>query len=231
VPNIPRRRRRKRRGGDHLMKRRLCGPVLAGRTDPPHLPMADGPQTNSTVFMMHSRVLMWTLATPQPMAAWCDDAPPPEDVWTGKGEAGFVAAERWDTLWQSNYDVSKDLFAFGALRYSHDMFSGFQYQASATAGIGYKLIDTDATKLNLQAVITAGLMYSQALTSTMTLSDKFMVESGSSDTLLTNTLALTVKMSTKLALSLGYNTQDNSKPPAGLKKLDSLETFNLVYSF
>jgi hypothetical protein len=65
----------------------------------------------------------------------------PEDVRTGKGQAAFVA-----------------------LRYSHDMFSGCQYQASATAGIG-------------------------------------------------------------------YNTQHNSKPPAGLKKLDSLETINVVYSF
>ena len=47
----------------------------------------------------------------------------------------------------------------------------------------------------------------------------------------TNTLALTVKMSTKLALSLGYNLQDNTSPPPGLKKVDTLETVNLVYSF
>jgi len=30
---------------------------------------------------------------------------------------------------------------------------------------------------------------------------------------------------------VGYNIQDNTKPPASLKKLDTLETVNLVYSF
>ena len=38
-------------------------------------------------------------------------------------------------------------------------------------------------------------------------------------------------MSDKLALSLAYGLQDNTKPPAGLKKLDTIETINLVYAF
>ena len=42
------------------------------------------------------------------------------------------------------------LYTFGALRYSHDLFSGFDYQASASAGLGYKFINTDATKLSAQ---------------------------------------------------------------------------------
>jgi putative salt-induced outer membrane protein YdiY len=46
-----------------------------------------------------------------------------------------------------------------------------------------------------------------------------------------NALAVAVKISTKLALSVGYALQDNTKPPAGLKRVDSLETLNLVYSF
>jgi putative salt-induced outer membrane protein len=177
--------------------------------------------------------------------------------------AQIVSAERWDTGWESDYSFSKKMFAFGALRYAHDMFSGFQYQASATGGVGYKIADTPSTKFDVQAgvgyrelrpeeltkdsagrvtsrtlepgdssvVFTFGANYSQALTSTTTLTDKLLVESGSSDTLVTNTLALAVKISTKLALSVGYNIQNNSNPPPGLKKLDSLETVNLVYSF
>ena len=45
---------------------------------------------------------------------------------------------------------------------------------------------------------------SNDLTGTTTLSNKFLIESGSSDTLITDALALTVWMSTRLALSLGY---------------------------
>ena len=241
-----------------------------------------------------------------PVAAVCDDAPPPQDVWTGKGQAGYVSssgntdaksvnaaidmaylsgpwdhmfhlggfygqstgivsAERWDTLWQTNYNLTKDLYTFGALRYAHDLFSGFDYQASAAGGVGYKFINTKQTQLSAQvgvgyqevraenitknangdgavigrtllpsqggAIGTVGVNYSQALTSSTTLSDKLLVNAGSADTLVTNSLALAVKISTKLALSLGYATENNSKPPAGLKKLDTLETVNLVYSF
>ena len=177
---------------------------------------------------------------------------------------GLVSAERWDTLWQTNYSFTPDLYTFGGLRYAHDLFSGFDYQASASAGLGYKFINTDTTKLSAQVgagyqvirpeditkdpvtgdvigrslqpsehsvIGTLGVNYSQALTKTTTLSDILLVNSGSINTLATNTLALTVKMSTKLALSLGYNIEDNTSPPPGLKKVDTLETVNLVYSF
>jgi putative salt-induced outer membrane protein len=69
------------------------------------------------------------------------------------------------------------------------------------------------------------------LTSTTTLSDKFLVESGSDNTMLHNEIALAVKVSNKLALSLGYAVNDNTKPAPGLKKLDTISTINLVYAF
>ncbi|MGH8261789.1 MAG: DUF481 domain-containing protein [Steroidobacteraceae bacterium] len=177
--------------------------------------------------------------------------------------SGITSGERWDALWQTDYQFTSDFYAFGALRFERDLFSGFNYQGSASAGIGYKIFDTDGLKLSVQAgpgfrrerpqiltkdaagaviaralgdptdsaIVNAGIDYSQALTATTTLSDKLLVQSGGGNTLLTNALALTVKMSTRLALSVGYNIQNNSAPPPGLKKLDSIETVNLVFSF
>lgn len=49
----------------------------------------------------------------------------------------FGAADRW--------------FWFGSGRYEDDRFSGFDYQTTVTSGLGRKLIDTDATKLTIQA--------------------------------------------------------------------------------
>ncbi len=43
------------------------------------------------------------------------------------------------------------------------------------------------------------------------------------------TIALQVKMSTRLALAAGYQITNNSKPPAGSGKNDSLMTLSLVY--
>jgi putative salt-induced outer membrane protein len=241
-----------------------------------------------------------------PLVAAADDAapePPPQGVWTGKGQlgysgtqgnssssagsavldmgllsdpwehklhlgflygksAGIVAAERYDARWQTNYDFTPDLYAFGALRYQRDLFSGFQYQASQTVGVGYKVINTPDLKLTAQAgagyreirpedliqqpdgsyyriplenensaVGTFGLDYSQQFTSTTNLSNKLLVEIGSNNDLITDTIALTVKMNAHLALSLAYNIQHNTAPPDGLKKTDSTETANLVFSF
>jgi len=240
-----------------------------------------------------------------PLCALADDAPPPpKDVWVGKGQLGFVAAqgntnaksanamldmgyldeawkhalhleglygengdivsaERWQALWQSNYTFTGNVFGFGGLRYDHDNFSGFQYQGSVTAGLGYNIFNTKTKQLSVQlgggyrvlrpeeidkdssgvvtkrtllaresgAIATAGLDYSQALTATTTLSDKLTVEAGSLNTLITNALALTVKVTDRLALSVGYSIENNSKPPAGLKKLDTTETVNLVFGF
>jgi putative salt-induced outer membrane protein len=136
-------------------------------------------------------------------------------------------------------------------------------QASLTAGFGYKLINTDDTKLTAQvgagyrrlrpeiidkdptgvvisrtlldatgeAIGTVGVDFSHAFTKTTTFTNKFLMEAGSSDTLLHDELALTVKMSDKLALSVGYGITDNTKPPAPLKKLDTVETVNLVFGF
>jgi len=176
----------------------------------------------------------------------------------------IVSAERWDTLWQSDYNFSPDMFTFGALRYSHDMFSGFAYQAAITGGVGYKFIHNETTRLNGQLgagfrqsrpemiikdaltgavlyrileprdnelIVTAGLDYAQQLTKTTSLSDKLLVETGSSNTLVTNALALNVKMSDRLALGVGVSYQYNSKPPEPLKKVDTTETMNIVYSF
>jgi putative salt-induced outer membrane protein len=239
--------------------------------------------------------------------AWADEAPappPPQGVWIGKGQFGFleskgnsdaesingtidllrydgawknefylgglygknsgiVAAERWEAREQTNYTISGDLFAFGALRYEHDLFDGFEYQESVSGGLGYKLINTDDTKLTAQvgagyrrlrpeiiikdadgnvlsrtpldtegnAIGTVGVDFSHAFNKATTLTNKLMIEAGSSNTQVTDALALTVKMSTKLALSVGYAISNNSNPPAPLKKLDTVTTVNLVFSF
>jgi putative salt-induced outer membrane protein len=237
--------------------------------------------------------------------ARADDAPPPpQDVWIGKGQFGFlsshgnsdaesingnidmlrydgawknefyvgglygknsgiVSAERWETHGQSNYTISGDFFTFGGLRYEHDLFDGFQYQESATAGLGYKLLNGDDTKLTLQAgagyrrlrpetivkddtglvtsrtpldavgeaIGTVGVDFSHAFNKATMFTNKFLMEAGSSDTLLHDDIALTVKMSDKLALSVGYGISDNTKPPAPLKKLDTLASVNLVFGF
>lgn len=67
--------------------------------------------------------------------------------------AQVTSAERWDVRLQSDYTVNDGLFAFGALAYQDDRFSGFQYQGSGSAGMGYRFFNSDTTKLAVQVGI------------------------------------------------------------------------------
>jgi putative salt-induced outer membrane protein len=64
--------------------------------------------------------------------------------------SGITSAERWDARLQSSYQIGVHLFSFAALSYQDDRFSGFQYQASGSGGLGYKFFDSNTTKLLAQ---------------------------------------------------------------------------------
>lgn len=168
-------------------------------------------------------------------------------------------AQRWEVLGQSDYSFSPKNFWFGAARYEKDEFSGFEYQAIASSGLGHKFIDTERTKFAgtagvgykffetrdafdevtgvlLQAgdtdselVFRGTLDLDRQLTETTSLVDKLIVEAGSDNTFVQNDLALQVKMTDVLALAVGYSVRHNTKPPIGFEKTDTLTTVNLVY--
>jgi len=236
-------------------------------------------------------------------SAHAGDPPPPDGVWTGKGQGGLLfssgnsvsdslnakldlarsdgpwkngvalaglygknngilSAERIEGRYEVDHKISDRLYWFGAAGATRDLFSGFNYQITATAGLGYKIIDSADTKLDgslglgaqrLQtqqitkdaagAVVeringaaqtsmvgTAGLNYEHKLTASTKLTDKLLITSGSLDTLVANDLGLQVSINETLALSVGYAIRDNSKPAAGVKKLDQVTTVNLVYN-
>jgi putative salt-induced outer membrane protein len=179
---------------------------------------------------------------------------------------GIVSAERYEARQQTNYNFAPQMFAFGGLRYEHDLFDGFRYQASAGGGLGYKFLDGKDTALSAQigagfrqirpetlitasdgevtqripletirsGIGTAEVDFMHKFSATTILTDKYYMEAGAGNTMLQNNLQLAVKMTTKLALSIGYQVIDNTHPPPGmppLKKVGQLTTVNLQFSF
>ena len=169
-----------------------------------------------------------------------------------------TTAQRWEAFEQSDYNFSPRTFWFGAARYEDDEFSGFEYQAIVSTGIGRKFIDTDVTKFvgtagvgykvfetrdafddagglieegdtDNQVVFRGTLDYDHQLTPTTSVLDKFVVEAGADNTFLQNDLTLQVKMTDVLALAVGYSVRHNTDPPVGFEKTDTLTTINLVY--
>jgi putative salt-induced outer membrane protein len=80
------------------------------------------------------------------------------------------------------------------------------------------------------AVATAGVNFEHLLTKTTKLLDKLMVESGSSDTSVSNDFQVQVSMTDRLALAFGYGVRYNTDPAPGTKRLDQLTTVNIVYN-
>lgn len=169
-----------------------------------------------------------------------------------------ATAQRWEAFTQQDYNFTSRDFWFGAARYEDDRFSGFEYQAIISTGLGHKFIDSDRTKL----VGTAGVGYKvfetrdafddtgvlveegsreddivfrgtvdfeHQFTESTKLLDKFIVEAGADNTFYQNDLSLEVKMTEVLALAVGYSVRHNTDPPLGFKKTDTLTTVNLVY--
>jgi putative salt-induced outer membrane protein len=164
-----------------------------------------------------------------------------------------TTARRWETFGQTRY-VFRDEKAFSYIgaRYEEDRFSGFDYQAVVTTGLGNKFIDSGETRLSGQVglgyktsdvlpspeapqrtdhafVGTAGLEFMHKLTATTTVTNKFNAEATSDNNFLQNELGVAVKMTDRIALSLGYAVRHNTNPPSGFRKTDTLSTVNLVY--
>lgn len=181
------------------------------------------------------------------------------DALYASSEPDGTTAQRWEVSEQSDYNYSPRDFWFGAARYEDDRFSGFEYQATASAGYGRKFIDTDVTKFtgtagvgykffetrdvldevtgallepgdsDSEVVFRGTLDYDHKFTATTSLLDKFIVEAGADNTFVQNDIALQVKMTDLLALAVGYSVRHNTDPPVGFEKTDTLTTINLVY--
>jgi putative salt-induced outer membrane protein len=95
-------------------------------------------------------------------------------------------------------------------------------------GYVYQRILQDATG---EAIATVGVDYLHKFNASTTLSNKFLLEYGSDNTLTHDEIALAVKMSTRLSLAVGYAITRNSSPPPPLKKVDTVSTVNLVFAF
>jgi putative salt-induced outer membrane protein len=180
------------------------------------------------------------------------------EKWRQRLAAGAIYAEndgdktanRYDLGAQSDYKLSTKSYLFGAARYENDDFSAFEDQTTVTFGYGRQLLDSARHQLKVEAgagyrtatvaasgesedgVVFRGLLdWAWQLTSSTSLDERYLVESGSDNTYMQNDLGLSVAINSRLALKLGYQVRNNSDVPPGVKKTDTLTSANVVYHF
>jgi putative salt-induced outer membrane protein len=163
-------------------------------------------------------------------------------------ESGTTNAQRWEVRGQTQYSFTERAYAFGAGRYDDDKFSQFDYQASIAGGLGYRIIDSERTKLWVQGgpgyryakiletgetedgvIFRGDVGFDHQLTETTKIVDRFLVEAGSDNTYVQNDLGLEVTISGALGLRVGYQVRHNTDVLPGVEKTDTLTTVGLLY--
>ena len=181
-----------------------------------------------------------------------------QDRWSNQINISYLRAESEGELNASrllasnvtNYNLSERSYLVGAARYDRDRFSSFDYQASASLGYGYKLIDRESHQLTgeigpglrhselresgdseTELIGRGALNYSWQISETAALTNDFLVETGSSNTFLENAVSLEVAINSALSLKTGVSVRHNTDVEPGRDKTDYQSTVNLVYSF
>ncbi len=82
-----------------------------------------------------------------------------------------------------------------------------------------------------EAVGRGLINYKYRLTDNTAVEDTLLIEAGSDNKYYQNDIGLSVSMTRKMALKLGYQVRYNSDVQPGTQSTDSLVTTNLVYNF
>jgi putative salt-induced outer membrane protein len=168
-------------------------------------------------------------------------------AWDAHAQANYNFTPKF--YWFVGLNYTDDRFSGFAYQRALTTGGGWQIiQTDATKltaqnGVGYQQLRpeilvkdavggvTSRTELDSQsdAVGTAGVTFEHSFNAYTKVLAAATVQSGSLNTLTTANVGLQVKMSNRLALAVGYQLTDNSNPPAGSGRRDTLTTVSLVY--
>jgi putative salt-induced outer membrane protein len=151
---------------------------------------------------------------------------------------------------RTEYSLDEKSYTFGQARYEDDKFSGYDYQASIVAGLGYRIIDSEAQLLDLSVgagyrqlkesdsgdtevgpIATSDLKYEYRFNENATFSETALVEAGEDNTYMQSETALTTHINGNLSSKISYLVKHNSDVPDGTEKTDKITSISLIYEF
>ncbi len=159
-------------------------------------------------------------------------------------------AEKYFISGQSNYSYSGDMSLFGRASYEDDRFSGYEYQATATAGLGHRFLAVrPSITLDLEAgggikayqeeggdnktegVFRLAGKYAWDFREKSKFTQELSSDIGEQFTVSKSITSLTAQLMGNFAINLGYTVKYTSRVPQDKKKTDTETTINLVYVF
>ncbi|MEP2989302.1 MAG: DUF481 domain-containing protein [Parasphingorhabdus sp.] len=162
---------------------------------------------------------------------------------------GTTNREQFLAAYEPNYKFNERFYAFGLAQYERDRFQGFSSRTTLSGGLGYAVVKSDDTALNIKVgpawrktrLIGGGSDTSLSglaeLDSFWQISDNLrltqdlnaLVESDNST--FTSTTGLEAKLIGALSARLSYSWEHETDPPLGVEKTDKISRATLVYDF
>lgn len=152
----------------------------------------------------------------------------------------LVTAARYDhdefgsNIWQGVVSVGYGYIALKTARteLSFEAGPGYKRYRPADQSVTLNGITTRVpSPVKTEAVLRALVNWKYQLSANTRFENTLLIEAGSSNRYYQNDAGLSVSMTEKLALKLGFQMRYNSNVEPGVKKSDELFTTNLVYNF
>ena len=172
---------------------------------------------------------------------------------------GLTTRKRLFVAYEPQYRIKDGLFAYGLGQFEDDHFQGFNARYSASAGVGYAIVDARAVQLKAKLgpayrrtefidgasvdrfAALFGLDFDWEITDRVKLTQDSNVvsETGGTANLIVDSnnftlnllSGLQVKVSDKVSTRLTYQLDYDSSPPGSTGTTSTLSRFSLVYGF
>lgn len=170
-----------------------------------------------------------------------------EDAVTKKD---IISKEKYTGLLQVDRNFSERTYLAMVAQQDRDRFTGFDYQGTASVGLGYRAIMTDAMSLdfeagpgysrereratadiNEEAIARLVANYSWKIREGVEFIEEFSAIIGSDNSIYRSETGLKSQINGSLATKITYKTKYVSDVPVGSEKRDGEFGVTLVYSF
>jgi len=167
-------------------------------------------------------------------------------------DRGAITSEKYNAGLSLNYHISDRLFVFQDTGFVKQRFSGYKHRVIATAGVGYKVIKTEAHTLEVMAgggvrsskiegpggktenegVGGGSVDYHWVISPTSSFTQSISSQYGKKNTVSTSNSDLSMQIIGNLSAQIGFHLTHTSKVPSPtIKKTDTESVVNMVYSF
>lgn len=162
---------------------------------------------------------------------------------------GETSRERFLAAYEPRVQINLKTFTYGLAQYERDPFIGFDNRYTASAGVGYNLVDSDRMKLSVdtgpsyrhvkytddgledRAGLRSSLDFNFKLTPTLTIRQNTYAYVEKDSQTLSSLTALDAKILSRLSARFSYNTEYESETEITPESFDTLSKVTLVYDF